>query len=154
MRQDAASSSPGGRHDRSVRTPGVGSGAMPIDARQPADLATPQAPYSPVVVSGDLVYTAGQVAYDLEGKLVEGGIAEQTRRVLDNVRAALGAAGCDLGDVIKVTAFLSDLADFPGYNEAYREYFTAPYPARTTVGASLPDGILVELEAVARTPGR
>ena len=56
--------------------------------------------------------------------------------------------------MIKVTAFLSDLADFPGYNEAYRECFTAPYPARTTVGALLPDGILVEIEAVARTPGR
>ncbi len=68
------------------------------------------------------------------------------------MKACLGAAGCGLDDVVKVNAFLVDLADFEGYNEVYREYFTAPYPARTTVQAGLPPGLLVEIEAVARLP--
>ena len=121
-------------------------------ALQPEGLATAKAPYSPVVVSGDHVYTAGQVAFDESGTVVSGGIDPQTRRALDNVRACLEAAGCGLDDVVKVNAFLADLADFEGYNEAYREYFTAPYPARTTVQAGLPPGLLVEIEAVARLP--
>lgn len=123
---------------------------MPRDGRQPTDLATPSAPYSPVVVSGDTVYTAGQVGFDPDGKLVEGGVEPQTRRALDNVGAALRAAGCDYGDVVKVTVFLADLGDFAAYNEVYGEYFDTPYPARSTVGAVLPPGVLVEIEAIAR----
>jgi 2-iminobutanoate/2-iminopropanoate deaminase len=121
-------------------------------ALQPDGVATPKAPYSPVVVSGDHVYTAGQVAFDETGAVVSGGIEEQTRRALDNVRACLEAAGCGLDDVVKVNAFLVDLADFEGYNAVYSERFTAPYPARTTVQAGLPPGLLVEIEAVARLP--
>jgi 2-iminobutanoate/2-iminopropanoate deaminase len=121
-------------------------------AVQPDGVATPKAPYSPVVVSGDHVYTAGQVGFDETGAAVSGGIGAQTRRALDNVKACLEAAGCGLDDVVKVNAFLADLGDFEGYNEAYREYFTAPYPARTTVQAGLPAGLLVEIEAVARIP--
>jgi 2-iminobutanoate/2-iminopropanoate deaminase len=113
-------------------------------------MAKPKPPYSPVVVSGDTVYTAGQVAYDAEGNLVEGGIEEQTRRALENVRTCLEAAGCTLDDVVKVTAFLADLSEFAGYNEVYREFFDEPYPARTSVQAGLPPGVLVEIEAVAR----
>jgi 2-iminobutanoate/2-iminopropanoate deaminase len=119
-------------------------------AVQPDGVATPKAPYSPVVVSGDHVYTAGQVAFDESGGVVSGGIDAQTRRALDNVKACLEAAGCGLDDVVKVNAFLADLGDFEGYNEVYREYFGAPYPARTTVQAGLPPGLLVEIEAVAR----
>jgi 2-iminobutanoate/2-iminopropanoate deaminase len=107
-------------------------------------------PYSPVVVSGDLVFTAGQVAFDAEGRIVAGGIEEQVRRALENVRAVLATVDCELSDVVKVTAFLADLGDFQAYNEVYRESFEPPYPARTTVGAALPPGILVEIEAVAR----
>jgi 2-iminobutanoate/2-iminopropanoate deaminase len=103
-----------------------------------------------VVVSGDLVYTAGQVAQDAEGSLVSGGIEVQTRQVLENIRACVEAAGCTLDDVIKVNAFLANLADFEGYNTVYREFFGEPYPARTSVQAGLPPGILVEIEAVAR----
>jgi 2-iminobutanoate/2-iminopropanoate deaminase len=123
-----------------------------MDARQPDDVARPQAPYSPVVVSGDLVFTAGQVAFDPDGKLVEGGIEAQCRRVLDNLRSCLAAAGCDLADVVKVTAFLTDLGNVQAWNEVYREYFREPFPVRTTVGALLPPGLLVEVEAIARTP--
>lgn len=123
---------------------------MPRQALQPEGVAKPGPPYSPVVVSGDTVYTAGQVAHDAAGDLVGGGIVEQTRQALANVRACLEAAGCTMGDVVKVNAFLADLADFPGYNEAYAEFFDEPYPARTSVQAGLPPGVLVEIEAVAR----
>jgi 2-iminobutanoate/2-iminopropanoate deaminase len=113
-------------------------------------VATPKPPYSPVVVSGDMVYTAGQVAFDAEGSLVPGGIEEQTRQALENVRACLEAAGCTLDDVVKVTAFLADLGDFAGYNAVYGKLFAEPYPARTSVQAGLPPGVLVEIEAIAR----
>jgi 2-iminobutanoate/2-iminopropanoate deaminase len=119
-------------------------------AIQPEGVARPKPPYSPVVVSGDHVYTAGQVAFDESGTPVAGGIAAQARQVLDNLRSCLEAAGCGLEDVVKVNAFLADLADFDGYNAVYREYFAEPYPARTTVQAGLPPGLLLEIEAVAR----
>ena len=117
---------------------------------QPDGLFRPQAPYSPVVVDGDLVLTAGQVAFDEQGTLVEGGIEPQVRRALENLSACLTAAGCGLGGVLKVNVFLADLGDFEAFNAVYREFFREPYPARTTVGASLPGGILVEIEAIAR----
>ena len=125
---------------------------MTRHALQPEGLATPKAPYSPVVISGDHVFTAGQVGFDETGELVPGGIAEQTRQALENVRSCLRAAGCELADVVKVTAFLADLGEFAAYNDVYRGYFDAPYPARTTVQAGLPAGLLVEIEAVARRP--
>jgi reactive intermediate/imine deaminase len=123
---------------------------VPRDARQPDGLAVPKAPYSPVVVGGDLVYTAGQVGFDENGELVPGGIEEQTRRTLQNLTACLGAGGCGPDDVLKVNAYLNDLGDFAGFNRVYEEFFEPPYPARTTVGVALPAGILVEIEAVAR----
>ena len=118
---------------------------------QPEGVAVPKAPYSPVVVSGDLVYTAGQVGFDERGDVVAGGIEAQTQRTLENLTACLRAAGCELGDVLKVNAYLADLGDFEGFNRVYREFFDEPYPARTTVGASLPSTLLVEIEAVARS---
>jgi 2-iminobutanoate/2-iminopropanoate deaminase len=121
-----------------------------MEAVFPEGVSRPDYPYSPGVVSGDLVYTAGQVANDANGKIVSDEIEAQTRQVLDNLRAVLQAAGCDLSDVIKVNAYLTDLANFPVYNDVYREYFSEPYPARTTVGAPLAPGYLVEIEAVAR----
>jgi 2-iminobutanoate/2-iminopropanoate deaminase len=126
---------------------------MPRQALQPDGMATPKPPFSPVVVSGDLVYTAGQVAHDAEGSLVAGGIEEQTRQTLENVRTCLETGGCTLGDVLKVNAFLADLGDFEGYNTVYTEFFDKPYPARTSVQAGLPAGILIEIEAVARRTG-
>lgn len=126
---------------------------MTRDGRQPEDVARPSAPYSPVVVGGDLVYTSGQVAFDSAGVLVPGGIEEQTRQVLDNLERSLAVGGCELDDVVKVTAFLADLADFEAFNRVYAERFAAPYPARSTIGVRLADGLLVEVEAVARRPG-
>ena len=117
---------------------------------QPDGIVRPAAPYSPVVVDGDLVYTAGQVGFDATGEPVSGGIEAQTRQALRNLTACLRAGGAEPADVLKVNAFLADLGDFPVFNEVYREFFTEPYPARTTVGVSLPGGLLVEIEAVAR----
>jgi 2-iminobutanoate/2-iminopropanoate deaminase len=125
---------------------------MPRQTLQPDDLPVPKPPYSPVVVSGETVYTAGQTGVDGDGNLVEGGIAEQTRQTLENVRTCLAAAGCTMDDVVKVNAYLADLGDFPAYNEVYVEFFVAPFPARTSVQAGLPDGVLIEIEAVARKP--
>jgi 2-iminobutanoate/2-iminopropanoate deaminase len=123
---------------------------MTRDARQPDGLARPKAPYSPVVVSGDQVYTAGQVAFDPNGELVPGGVEEQTRQVFANLRSCLEAAGCTFDDVVKVNAFLTDLDNFAAFNAVYAEHFSAPYPVRTTVQAGLAPGLLVEVEVVAR----
>jgi 2-iminobutanoate/2-iminopropanoate deaminase len=123
-----------------------------MEALRPEGVAIPSSPYSSVVVSGDLVYTAGQVGQGPDGVTVPGGFETQCRQVLDNLRACLRAAGCELSDVIKVNAYLTDLANFPLYNEIYREYFSEPFPARTTVGAPLAADLLVEIEAVARRP--
>jgi len=125
---------------------------MARDAIQPPDVVTPKAPYSPVVVSGDHVFTAGQVAFDATGAVVAEDMDAQTRQALRNVQSCLAAAGCTLEDVVKVNAYLADLGDFDAYNTVYREFFSEPFPARTTVQAGLPPGLLVEIEAVARRP--
>lgn len=108
------------------------------------------APYSPVIVSGDLVYTAGQVAFDADGNVVGTDAETQTRQVLENVRLCLEAAGCGLDDVLKVTAYLTDLSDFKAFNGVYAEFFSEPYPVRTTVQAGLVPGFVVEVDVVAR----
>src|SRR3954462_6940495 len=118
-------------------------------AIQPEGVAKPDAPYSPVFVGGDLVYTAGQVGADASGDVADG-VEAQTRQALENLRLCLDAAGCSFGDVMKVNAYLTDMDNFPAYNAVYRETFSAPYPARTTVGAALAPGLLVEIEAIAR----
>jgi len=122
------------------------------EALQPEGIAKPQAPYSPVVVSGDLVATAGQVAFDEDGAIVGDGIEDQARQVFDNLSRCLAAAGCGLEHVIKVTTFLSDFGDFAAYNAVYESYFSSPYPARTTVQTGLAPGLRIEVEALARKP--
>lgn len=112
----------------------------------------PKAAYSQAVHNGAVLYTAGFGPHDpADGSITGTTIAEQTDLVLRNVRAALVAAGADLTDVMKVTVHLSDLAHFADFEAVYRRFFTAPYPARTTVGSSLP-GILVEIDVVAALP--
>lgn len=125
---------------------------MTLHALHPEGLPRPKAPYSPVVVSDGYAFTAGQVGFDLNGDVVAGGIEAQTRQTLENLGLCLAAAGCAMHNVVKVTAFLADLGDFAAFNEVYATFFAEPYPARTTVGASLPGSLLVEIEAVARIP--
>lgn len=114
----------------------------------------PVGPYSQAVVSGDLVFCAGQIGLDpATGRLVEGGFAPQLRQVLDNLTAVLGAEGLGLGDVVKTTVFVTDLKVGPALNDAYGRAFPEPYPARSTVQvAALPAGAVVEIEAIARRP--
>ncbi|HTG48166.1 MAG TPA: Rid family detoxifying hydrolase [Actinomycetota bacterium] len=125
---------------------------MTRDARQPEGLPRPTSPYSPVVVGAGLAFISGQVALDASGRIVPGGIAEQTRQVLTNLRACLEAAGATMDDVVKVTAFLADLGDFAAFNEEYAGHFAEPRPARSTVEVGLAAGLLVEIEAVAVLP--
>jgi len=109
-------------------------------------------PYSQAVVVDGTVYTAGQVGMDPEqGRLVEGGVEAETRRVLANLQAVLEAAGSDLGRVVKTTIYLADIADFQKVNAVYAEAFGDHRPARSTVQAgALPLGARVEIDAVAR----
>ena len=108
-------------------------------------------PYSQAVTHGDLVFCSGQIGIEpASGMMVEGDIETETRRVLDNLREVLGAAGFKLTDVIKTTVFLISLADFETVNRIYGEHFNAPYPARSTVQVSaLPRHARVEIEAIA-----
>ena len=111
-------------------------------------------PYSQGITANGFLFTAGQVGFDpASGELVDGGISEQTHRVLQNIRAILRAGGSDVEQVVKTTVFLVDMADFALMNEVYAEYFGDHRPARSTVAvASLPRGARVEIEAVAAVP--
>jgi len=108
-------------------------------------------PYSQAVIVGEFVFASGQVGIDPQtGRLIRGGIVEQTRRVLHNLAAVLEAAGSSLDKVVKTTVFLSDMADFQDMNRVYGEFFPSTPPARSTVEAArLPLGALIEIEATA-----
>ena len=108
-------------------------------------------PYSQGITANGFLFTAGQVGVDpASGELVDGGISEQTHRVLQNIRAILRAGGTDVEHVVKTTVFLGDMADFALMNEVYAEFFGDHRPARSTVAvASLPRGAWVEIEAIA-----
>ena len=108
-------------------------------------------PYEQAIKVGDFVYTAGQIPIDPQtGDVVSGGIAEQTRRVLENLKAVLEAGGSSLDKVIKATVFLKSMTDFAALNEVYGEYLGKAKPARSTVAvADLPRGALVEIDLVA-----
>jgi 2-iminobutanoate/2-iminopropanoate deaminase len=108
-------------------------------------------PYSQGIVANGLLFTAGQIALDpATGEVVPGGVAEQTARVMENLKAILSAAGSGLDRVVKTTVFLADMADFSAMNEVYAKAFGEHRPARSTVAAAgLPRGVRVEIEAVA-----
>jgi 2-iminobutanoate/2-iminopropanoate deaminase len=108
-------------------------------------------PYSQGVQIGDLIYTAGQIPLvPGTGKLIEGGIEEQTRQVLQNLANILEAAGSSLAHVVKTTIFVTNLGDFAAINQVYGSFFAGDPPARSTVQvAALPMGANVEIEAVA-----
>ena len=108
-------------------------------------------PYSQAIKVGNLVYTSGQIPIDpATGSFVEGGIKEQTRQSLLNVKAILKAAGLTMSNVVKTTVFMADMNDFADMNAVYAEFFAEPYPARSAVAVkTLPKGALVEIEVVA-----
>jgi 2-iminobutanoate/2-iminopropanoate deaminase len=124
-----------------------------VDKEQISTPLAPKAigPYSQAVAVGEWVFCSGQIPLDPgTGELVSGGIEVQTRRVLENLRLVLAAAGTGLDRVVKTTVFLADLGDFAAMNQVYAEYLEGVSPARSTVQvAALPKGARVEIEAVA-----
>ncbi len=112
----------------------------------------PIGPYSQaILVDGKFLYTAGQIAIvPSTGKLIDGGIKEQTRQTIRNLEAVLLAGGASLGSVVKTTVYIKDMNEFPAMNEVYAEFFGSSAPARSTVEvARLPRDARVEIEAVA-----
>lgn len=109
-------------------------------------------PYSQAIELDGWIFCSGQIGLDATtGKLVEGGIEVETRRVMENLREVLDAAGARLADVVKTSIFLTDLKDFETVNRIYSEHFEQPYPARSTVQVSaLPRSARVEIEVIAR----
>jgi 2-iminobutanoate/2-iminopropanoate deaminase len=127
---------------------------MPVGFVSTLDAPRAIGPYSQATRAGGLLFTAGQVGFDpATGELVDGGIAEQTERVLLNIRAILAAAGLDFSSVAKTTVYLVDMADFAAMNTVYARAFGDHRPARSTVAvAALPRGARVEIDAVAVLP--
>ena len=118
---------------------------------KPAKSPPAVGPYNHGVRTGDLLFCAGQIPLDPStGNLVAGDIKAQTQRVLENIKAILDDQGLSFAQVVKSTVFLTNLADFAGMNEVYAKYFTADFPARSTIQvAALPKGANVEIEVVA-----
>ncbi len=112
-------------------------------------------PYSHAVAAGNLLFVSGQVSVARDGSgPVRGTIQEEARQVLGNLKVILDDAGSGMEHVVKVTAFLADMSHFAAFNEVYKEFFPAEFPARTCVQAGrLPLDFLVEVEAVAVLPG-
>ena len=109
----------------------------------------PVGPYSQGIKTGGRIYVAGQGPVDPgTGKMPEG-IAEQTRQTLNNVKAILEEGGASMEHVVKATVHLTDLENFKGFNEVYREFFSEPYPVRTTVKSGLLGEMLVEIDVIA-----
>ena len=108
-------------------------------------------PYSQAIRVGNLLYTSGQIPFNpATGSFVEGGIKEQTRQSLSNIKAILEEAGLTMAHVVKTTVFMADMNDFADMNAVYAEFFAEPYPARSAVAVkTLPKGALVEIEVVA-----
>ena len=124
--------------------------SQPIEVISASGAPPAIGPYSQAIRAGGFVFVSGQVAVNVRsGKLAEG-IEAQTRQCLDNLRTVLAAAGATLAQVVKVTIFLARWEDFRAMNEVYASYFTARPPARSVIqGPRIPEGTLVDLEAVA-----
>jgi len=114
-----------------------------------ADTPVSDLPFSPAVCVGDLIFISGQASVDATGKIVSDTFEGEFRRSIDNVAKVLEAAGSDLAHVIQTRNYVRDAADLPLYNQLYREYFRAPFPARTTITDCLPPALRYEIEVVA-----
>jgi 2-iminobutanoate/2-iminopropanoate deaminase len=112
----------------------------------------PLGPYSQAIVDGELIFLAGQGCSNPRTGILElGDVRSETKRTFENIRAILDAAGSSLDDVLKCNVYLRDINDFTAMNEVYETFFSAPFPARTTIQAgALPGGIAVEIECIAR----
>lgn len=112
----------------------------------------PIGPYSQGIIEGDFLFVSGQGCTNPEtGKLELGDARSETKRIFENIRAILQAAGSSLDDVLKCNVYLRDIKDFAAMNDVYQTFFSPPFPARTTIQAgALPGGIAVEIECIAR----
>jgi 2-iminobutanoate/2-iminopropanoate deaminase len=124
---------------------------LPTKYVSTAQAPKPIGPYSQGVISGGLLFCSGQIALDPEtGELVDGDVAVQTERVLQNLIGVLRAAKMGPENVVKSTVYLADMADFPRMNEVYARYLGGKPPARTTIqAAGLPRGVRVEIDVIA-----
>ena len=110
-------------------------------------------PYSESARVGDLLFLAGQIGEDADGKLVPGGIQSEAEQMMLNVEAALARRGLAMKHVVKCTVFLADIAEWGAFNEVYKKHFSQPYPARSALGASgLAANARVEMECIAGYP--
>ncbi|MEZ5940807.1 MAG: RidA family protein [Planctomycetaceae bacterium] len=123
--------------------------------RYPVDADTPVShlPFSPCVVVGNLVFVSGQASVDAQGKIVSDSFEGEFRRSIENVRAVLKTAGCDLCHIIQTRNYVRDDSDLAEYNRLYAEYFHEPRPARTTITNCLPATLRYEVECIAVVPG-
>lgn len=115
-------------------------------------IATPissHLPFSAAIEANGFVFVSGQASVDEQGTIVSGDFEQEMRRSMSNVQRILSAAGLDLGDVVRVTSYVHDPAHLPEYNALYREYFTAPFPARTTITSCLTAALKFEIDVVA-----
>ncbi len=120
------------------------------------DLPAPGGPFSHLVTAGEFVLLSGQVALDPRtGALLSGDVRAQADQIFANIQTTLRAVGCDLGDVVKATVYLTDMRDYADLNDVYAAHFTPPYPARTTAAvAARPLGARVEIEVMAHRKDR
>ena len=121
------------------------------DVSYPRGAGTPVSPlpFSPCVAYGDLIFVSGQASVDASGQIVSDTFEGEFRRSVENLRKVLEAAGSDLAHVVQVRSYVREDEDVPLYNRLYREYFTEPFPARTTITRCLPKTLRFEIEAVA-----
>jgi len=122
---------------------------MHVSYPQLPDTPTSHLPFSPAVVVNGLIFVSGQASVDAGGKIVPDTFDGEVRRSLDNLRKVLETAGSDLQHVVQTRNYIRDPANVARYNELYREYFTAPYPARTTITNCLPVALHYEVECIA-----
>jgi 2-iminobutanoate/2-iminopropanoate deaminase len=127
---------------------------MPKTVILSLDAPKPVSAYSQAIQSGSLLFLAGQIPLDpVTGQLVTGDMVAETDRIIENMRAVLNAAGASLEHVVKTTVYLTNMADFTAFNQAYSRHFVNQPPARTTIAVlALPLGARVEIEAIAALP--
>jgi len=106
-------------------------------------------PFSAAVEANGFVFVSGQASVDEQGAIVSGDFEQEMRRSMENVRRILASAGLNLGDVVRVTSYVHDPAHVPQYNVLYREYFSAPFPARTTITSCLSPALKFEIDVIA-----
>lgn len=122
---------------------------VPVSYPLAPDTPVSHLPFSPVVKVGDLILVSGQASVDATGKIVTDTFEGEFRRSIENLRKVLATAGSDLAHVVQTRNYVRDPADLARYNELYREYFSAPFPARTTITHCLPPTLKYEVECVA-----